>query len=91
MVKITKKEKKAEVTFTAPFKEVDNVELMGDWNDWKPEAMKQKKSGEFYLTKTLDIGSDYQFGYHSNGAWVADETLDKIESPFGSHNSLLKL
>ena len=91
MVKITKKEKKAKVTFTAPFKEVDSIELMGDWNDWEPEAMKQKKSGDFHLTKTLDIGSDYQFGYRCNGEWVADETLDKIESPFGSQNSLLKL
>ena len=91
MIKISKKEKKARVTFTAPFKGVDNVELMGDWNDWKPEKMIKKKSGEFYLTKVLNIGRNYQFGYHSNGEWVADETLGKIESPYRSHNSLLTL
>ena len=91
MLKITKKEKKAWVTFIAPVEEVDSVALMGDWNDWTPEAMKQKKSGEFYLTKILNVGSDYQFGYHSNGEWMHDETLDKIESPYGSYNSLLAL
>lgn len=91
MIKITKKGKKAWVTFTAPVEKVDNVELLGDWNDWTPETMKQKKSGEFYLTKVLTIGSDYQFGYRSNDAWILDETLDKIESPYGSHNSLLVL
>ncbi len=91
MLKISKKEKKARVTFTAPFKDVDSVELMGDWNDWTPEPMKQKKNGEFYLTKVLNVGSNYQFGYHSNGNWMSDEddTIEKIESPFGSHNSFI--
>ena len=91
MLKITKKKGKAWVTFIAPVEEVDSVELMGDWNDWAPEAMKQKKSGEFYLTKILNVGGEYQFGYHSNGEWMHDETLDKIESPYGSYNSLLAL
>jgi hypothetical protein len=91
MVKITKKGKKAWVTFTAPVEEVESVELVGDWNDWTPEVMKQKKSGEFYLTKVLNIGHDYQFGYSSNNAWILDETLGKTESPYGSHNSLLAL
>ena len=91
MVKITKKGKKAWVTFTAPVEEVENVELVGEWNDWVPEEMKRKKSGEFYLTKVLENGNDYEFGYRSNDAWIIDETLEKVQSPFGSHNSLLKL
>ena len=43
MLGITKKGEKAWVTFTAPVEESEAVELMGEWNDWEPEAMKQKK------------------------------------------------
>ena len=91
MIKITKKGKKVSVTFTAPVEESEAVELMGEWNDWEPEAMKQRKNGDFYLTKVLDVGSVYQFGYHHDGEWVIEEELEIVESPFGSHNSVLEL
>ncbi len=91
MLGITKKGEKVWVTFTAPVEESEAVELMGEWNDWEPEVMKQKKNGDFYLTKVLDAGSVYQFGYHNDGEWVIEEILECIESPFGSHNSVLEL
>lgn len=91
MVKITKKGTKAWVTFTAPVEQAESVELLGEWNEWQPEVMKQKKSGEFYLTKILKCDNDYQFGYRLEDAWILDETLDKVENDMGSHNSLLSL
>ena len=91
MIKITKRGKKAWVTFTAPCSDCEEVQLKGSWNDWKPEAMKQKKNGEFYLMKILPTGAVYEFGYLSDGEWEIDEDLPSTETPFGSQNSLLEL
>jgi hypothetical protein len=54
--------------------------------------MKKKKSGEFYIRKSLELGSEYQFGYRVNETqWHCDDELGCVPSPFGSQNSLLKL
>lgn len=89
MVKVTKKGNKAWVTFTAPVE--GEVELVGDWNDWEPEAMKVKKSGECYLTKVLKTDTNYQFGYKLSEEWIVDDETECIESPFGTKNSVLNL
>jgi hypothetical protein len=91
MLKITKRGKKAWVTFTAPVTECGSVHLKGSWNDWQPEPMKRKKNGEFYLMKILPTGKTYEFGYVVDGAWMVEEDLPKAASPFGSANSLLEL
>jgi len=92
MIKITKKGLKAWVTFTVMPNEGEVVSISGDWNDWKDEPMKVKKSGEVYITKVLSLGKSYQFGYRVNeNEWRCDDTLECVQSPFGSQNSLLKL
>jgi len=92
MVKVTKKGNKAWVTFSLPAGTGEKVEICGEWNEWKHEPMKVKKSGEFYITKVLKCGEDYQFGYRVNGqAWECDDELGCVSSPFGSNNSLLEL
>ena len=94
MVKITKKGKKAWVTFTAPdtVADAESVMIKGSWNNWKPERMKRKKNGQFYITKVLPLNKEYEFGYEvDESAWVIDNDLPTIETPFGSFNSVLKL
>ncbi|WP_300364708.1 isoamylase early set domain-containing protein [Hydrogenimonas sp.] len=92
MVKITKKGKKAWVTFTAPTTECDSVAIKGSWNKWEPETMKKKKSGEFYITKVLPVGESFEFGYLVDESdWLADHELPLAETPFGSKNSVLEL
>jgi len=92
MIKITKKGKKAWVTFTLPSTVGESVELSGEWNDWENEAMKVKKSGEFYITKVLKIDANYEFGYLVNAdEWQCDDVLGCVSTPFNSHNSLLEL
>ena len=94
MVKITKKGSKAWVTFTAPptVSHADEVKIKGSWNDWTPEPMKRKKSGEFYITKVLKTGETYEFGFVvDETAWVIDNDLPTVETPFGSENSVLHL
>jgi len=92
MIKITNKGNKAWVTFTLPPEGIESAMLSGAWNDWKSEPMKQKKSGEFYLTKVLPTGHSYEFGYMINGSeWHCDDQLGCVASPYGSDNSLLEL
>jgi len=92
MVKISKKGTKAWVTFTAPAVEAESFEIKGSWSDWQPETMKRKKNGDFYLTKVLKVGEDYEFGYLPDGeGWLLDEECERTPTPFGSENSLLRL
>jgi len=93
MIKITKKAKKAWVTFSFnPELTVDTIELLGEWNEWKPELMKKKKSGEYSITKIIKTFDNYQFGYRLNGQiWEVEPECTLVSSPFNSQNSLLKL
>ena len=92
MVKITKKGKKAWVTFTVHGDGMDTMAIKGEWSSWKVEPMKRKKNGDFYIMKILPVGSVYRFGYENGeGGWMADDTLPKEASPFGSENSILEL
>ena len=59
MIKITPKGKKGWVTFSFTPEEEGEVSICGEWNEWQEEAMKMKKSGEFYITKVLPLGQEY--------------------------------
>jgi 1,4-alpha-glucan branching enzyme len=92
MVKITKKGQKAWVTFSVIPESGEDLAICGEWNDWQDEPMKVKKSGEFYITKILPTGKEYQFGYRVNKEkWQCESELECVQSPFGSFNNLLKL
>jgi hypothetical protein len=91
MIKITKKGKKAWVTFSKMPAGDEEIILCGTWSDWKEEAMKVKKSGEHYLTKVLKCNESYEFGYKVDGHWECDSDVPTVDSPFGSKNSLIEL
>ena len=93
MIKITKKGAKAWVTFTvSPEEGVKSVVLSGEWNDWEKEPMKQKKNGDFSITKVIKTGESYQFGYKINdNEWIAESMCPVALSPFLSENSILEL
>ncbi len=91
MIKITEKDDKAWVTFSVEPMDVESMEIVGEWNNWEPEPMKVKKSGEFYITRILERGKSYQFGYRCGDTWFCDNGLKTVSTPFGSSNSLLEL
>ncbi|MBU1667322.1 hypothetical protein KKC13_02825 [bacterium] len=93
MLTIKKNGNKAWVTFTfSPTNVVENVAILGEWNQWKEEPMKKKKNGDYYITKVLTSGNSFQFGYKVNGNdWVREEQCASVPSPFTSQNSLLTL
>jgi len=93
MIKIKTNGDKAWVTFTLlPSETIESVALSGEWNDWIEEPMKQKKSGEYSITKILKVDNVYPFGYKINGSeWITDTACPTVASPFFSHNSLLEV
>ncbi len=93
MIKIKKNGQKAWVTFTvSPSEGMESLTISGEWNDWKEEPMKQKKSGEFAITKVLKTGNTFQFGYKVNGKeWAVEDECPSIASPYHTHNSVLEL
>ncbi|MBU8871014.1 MAG: isoamylase early set domain-containing protein [Gemmatimonadales bacterium] len=85
------------VTFRLPPEataEAKTVFLVGDFNDWNPQAtpMTRLKSGEFKVTLNLQIGRDYSFRYLIEGQewendWAADRYVPSgIE---GAENSVV--
>lgn len=93
MIKKKQNGNKVWVTFTVGPKEgMQSAEICGAWSDWSHEPMKQKKNGEFYVTKILPAGSSFEFGYKVNGSeWLSDEDCACVPSPFGTENAVLEL
>jgi len=93
MIKMTKNGNKAWVTFTfSSTASVESVSLVGEWSQWKEEPMKRKKNGDYYITKVLPIGNNFEFGYKVNeNEWMQEEECTSVPSPFTSLNSLLTL
>lgn len=93
MIKTKQNGSRVWVTFTVPSDDgMQDVALCGAWNEWDAEPMKQKKNGEFYLTKIFPVGSRFEFGYKINGSgWMPEGECCTVPSPFGSHNALLEL
>ena len=93
MITIKKNGQKVWVTFTySPGYTVDHVSISGEWNAWEDEPMKQKKSGDYYITKIFKLGDSFQFGYKVNGKdWITEEECTSVPSPYASHNSLITL
>ena len=90
---LKKNENKVWVTLTfSPTGTVENVNVLGEWSRWKEEPMKKKKNGDYYITKILNSGNSFQFGYMVNNKdWIRDETCSSVSSPFGTLNSLLTI
>ncbi len=86
-------------TFRLPSEAAKNageVSLVGEFNDWKPDAtpMKKLKSGEFKAEVTLDPGKEYEFRYCIDQStwendWEADDYIPRPE--FFVENSVVRV
>ena len=68
------------------------VAVVGDWNDWDPEAhAMQRRNGVWELTLPLSRGGEYRYQFLIDETqWVPDpEAPIQIEDGFGGINSLL--
>ena len=78
--------------------ELDNVEeiaVLGDFNEWDPSVhpMKKRKNGSYSTTVSLEAGRPYDFRYLVDGKyWINDDEADKTAvSAVGTQNAVLEL
>lgn len=94
--KYLKSKEVCKVTFYTPVElEAEDVQLVGDFNQWNESAtpMEALKDGRFKVTVDLQKDSQYQFRYLVNGSewhndWDADEY---IPNPFSGDNSVVEV
>ncbi len=90
----SKKAKKCRVTFRIPVEiEAESVSVLGEFNDWDPEAnpLKKRKNGTFSTTLSLAAGQAYRFRYLADGeTWFNDDEADGLElNRFGALDTVL--
>ncbi|WP_448547183.1 isoamylase early set domain-containing protein [Thalassotalea fusca] len=81
-----------EVTFEFSRGDVDSVQLVAEFNDWKPLSMKYVKSSNAFKTKVrLPKGEAFQFKYLLNEAeWENDYKADHyVPNVYGTENSVV--
>lgn len=88
--------KKVRVTFRLPAAVgAEKVALLGEFNDWDPEAnqMKQLKDGSFSVTVSLDAERNYRYRFLLDGLhWENDWDADAYQpNEFGDDDSILNL
>ncbi len=85
------KQKTKWVTFSySPKVPTELVVLKGEWDQWKPITLKQKKNGDFFVRKKLPAG-DWQYGYEVDTQWKTPEDTQTISSPYGTKNAIVSI
>lgn len=80
-------------SFEIDLPEPDAVSLVGDFNNWNPEAnpMKKQKSGVWKVQKELPTGR-YEFLYFtSSGRWIPDPDAPRVNNDYGTQNSVVEV
>lgn len=69
------------------------VHLAGDFTDWGHNAIvmkKNKKSGEWIVTKSLTPGQ-HEYKFIADGKWVLDPKAPRRRSELGGENSIVRI
>lgn len=76
------------VKFTYPAADALSVEIAGQFNDWRPVAMRRGRDGEWQAVVELEPDRAYEFRYLVDGQqWVNDPAADRcVPNPFGGEN-----
>lgn len=87
------KGKTVKVTFyTHKLPEIEQVYLVGDFNDWNESShpMEKLKDGRFKAVVKLDPDREYQFRYLADGEWHNDWEADKyVPNNINGDNSVV--
>ena len=86
------------VTFTLPKEaafDAETVCVMGEFNNWSPNAapMKRRTNGDFSITLDLEKGRSYRFRYLIDGCkYENDWRADRYEpNPYGGEDSVVEV
>lgn len=84
-----------QVTFQLPESvEAESASLVGEFNNWDPNAEKLKRSqGVLKTTVYLDPGTEFQYLFVVNGEqWIKDDEAEKfVPNEHGGENSVVVL
>jgi hypothetical protein len=70
-------------------RDVDRVEIAGDWNDWLPELLDRRSGGRWSVDLTLQPGV-YKFALILNGEeWTVPQGAPSVPDDFGGEVALL--
>ncbi len=84
------------VTFKIkPEEQYSKIELLGDFNDWKPgkHVLKKRKDGYFSVTVYLEKGNKFRFRYLADEKkWLDDDSPDdKVPNKFGTFDNVVEV
>jgi hypothetical protein len=69
--------------------------LMGEFNDWSPDAtpLKRRTNGDFSVSLDLETGRSYRFRYLIDGCnFENDWEADRYEpNPYGGQDSVVEV
>lgn len=90
--KFVKSRNVAKLTFEVDFApDAKQVELIGEFNGWQPQALNQSKGGPHKLTLEAPTGRAYEYRYRIDGAWANEQGADGyVANPFGGYNSVVQ-
>ena len=79
------------VTFKVDFaKKAKQVELLGDFSNWKPIPMNRTSKGLYQYTIELEPGKSYQYRYRIDVSWANDWAADSYTpNGYGEDNSVV--
>ena len=93
MQKITQKQKAKKIQFSLTAAHAMKVSLVGEFNDWNPEAdpMHEDGNGIWTKTKMLPPGN-LEYKYWVDGEWMEDPiNLRVCPNCFGTLNNIVKV
>jgi chromosome partitioning protein len=82
------------VVFVTLYPRAGNVQIAGDFNNWRPELTKMEKVGEsgVWQTKLVLPAGRYHYRYVVDGQWQQDPYNVQTElNPYGEYNSIFEV
>lgn len=89
---ISKGNKAGSVKFSLrPANGATQVQLAGDFNGWKPTALRKQKDGSFSVTIAVPKGHQ-EYKFIIDGVWIIDpDNSHWALNPYGTLNSVVEL
>lgn len=87
------KPKTKEIQFSLEAVEAKKVSLVGEFNNWDPDAdpMQMEENGKWTKSKMLSPGM-LEYKFWVDGQWIQDpENLRVCQNCFGTRNNIVKV
>jgi 1,4-alpha-glucan branching enzyme len=93
MQKNSSKQKIKAIQFSFKTGEAKQVSLVGEFNNWNPDADPMQRDGNGTWTKTKKLPpGDMEYKFWVDGQWIQDpENLRVCPNCFGTQNNIVKV